>query len=110
MSDVPDLETARGAWQWLVFFSGLIVTGIYAGIRVAKAENKVDKVEGELKLMHDSELLTKGEHDVLQAHCQERTWDKFMLVLEKRDRDFDRKFSQICQGISRIEDKITNQK
>jgi hypothetical protein len=100
---MPDLKT----WaEWILVAIGL--GGIF--IRVGKVVDKQD-VQGEA-IKRNSEELELFREDVktdcakCQRSCQETTWFKLKLELSERDREFDRKFSTICQGISDIKAEV----
>ena len=97
-------------WKELVTICGF-------GLLWWKNGRAVGQIEQSFKQVADESCKTKQRLDGLtivtpdyceecQKHCQERTWDKFLLAIEKRDREFDRKFSAICQGISEIKTEV----
>ena len=100
------LKNASNVWEWIVFFAGLIGLGCWTGWKASKTDSRVDAMEEKLSDIHDQEYLPRKEFDNLQKQCQEHTWDKFLLALEKRDREFDRKFAVICHGISAIKAEV----
>lgn len=104
--DGEDLGAIKGAWQWFVFLAGLVITGAYAGRKAGQAEQAVSEVVNDVSKIKAERYCTEEDCKERQAQCQEHTWDKLLLALEKRDRDFDRKFSTICQGQQRIEQKL----
>jgi hypothetical protein len=106
LPDGEDIGAIKGAWQWVVFFCGLVATGAYAGRKAGKAEQAVSEVIGDVERIKAEKYCTEDDCTKCQARCQQHTWDKLLLALEKRDRDFDRKFSTICQGIAEIKAEI----
>jgi len=112
-SKIPDsdqLGAAGAIWQWLVFLVGLVLTGGYAGRKVGQVESTVAEIKKDIA---DEDYLPRKDFDAHAAqceakmiNCQAHTWDRLLLALEKRDREFDKKFSTICSGISRVEQKV----
>lgn len=128
-SKIPDsdqLGAASAIWEWLVFLVGLVLTGGYAGVKVGKLESTVAGTKEDLAVakkdiasveqeIEDADYLPRKDFeahsaqcDQKMANCQAHTWDRLLLALEKRDREFDNKFSAICAGISRVEQKVDN--
>lgn len=105
-------------WKWFIAGMFSVGSGIAAGIWTAASKTskfvaKQESLEAEMVEVKDSieKLQENGCFSKMQCveqqkSCQERTWDKVMLALEKRDREFDRKFSQICQGIGEIKARL----
>jgi hypothetical protein len=73
-----------------------------------KSGREVGNIEQQIKKIADKEYCTKEDCETCRTQCQTHTWDKLLLALEKRDRDFDKKFMNICGGIQRIEQKLEN--
>ena len=59
--------------------------------------------------VEESDFCTKDECERCRVQCRESIQDKLMLALEKRDREFDRKFSTICQGTTEIKTELRRQ-
>lgn len=70
------------------------------------AKSAVDGIKKIKAEIDDHEFCTIEWCEKCRVNCRESINDKLMLALEKRDREFDRKFSQICQGISEIKTEL----
>jgi hypothetical protein len=92
--------------EWILVAIGL--GGIF--IRIGRVVDK-QEVQG-VAIEQHGDALESFKEDVkndcakCQKVCQETTWFKLKLELSERDREFDRKFSTICQGISDIKAEI----
>ena len=83
-----------------------IIVALGIGGMLVRIGKVVDKQESQGQAIEVMKEEWRADCRECQAHCQENTWNKLMLALEKRDREFDRKFSTICQGISDIKAEI----
>lgn len=96
-------ETAKG-----VISSGFLIAVLMAFRRVGKIE-QTQKTQGDdIKELQASDFITMAGCTKEQRICQQHTQDALLLVLEKRDREFDRKFSEICRGIGEIKAEMKN--
>lgn len=93
-------------WKELLTLTGFGFLWWKNGREVGKVEQTVTTTAAKVKSIEESEYCTKDECDRCRVQCRESINDKLMLALEKRDREFDRKFSHICQGISEIKAEI----
>ena len=107
-------------WKELMAGAAFVLLWWKQGRDSGKTEQKADTameaainaVEGVKKLkshVDDQEYCSRDECERCRIQCRESINDKLMLALEKRDRDFDRKFSQICQGIAEIKSELKRQ-
>ena len=74
--------------------------------RVDKLAEDMNTLETEVDLWAAREYCTPVSCKDRQDMCQQHTWDRLMLALEKRDRDFDKKFATICSGITEIKSRL----
>lgn len=100
------VKATEGVLHWLFYIGSLVGIGWASGRKAGKAEAIALGAVDELETLKAKGFVTRSELAASQNHCQEHTWDKLLLALEKRDREFDRKFSTICQGISEIKSKV----
>lgn len=93
-------------WKEIATVLGFGALWFKSGRDVGNFEQKVLNVEKKVDAITKSEYCTKEDCESCREQCQQHTWDKFLLAIEKRDREFDRKFSQICQGITEIKSEL----
>jgi hypothetical protein len=93
-------------WGLLVGWGLSIAAFVFGGgRRYEKIATAVDDHEKRLEVI-ESDYITGKEHDKMQATCRQHITDTLLLALEKRDREFDKKFSTICQGLTEIKTEI----
>lgn len=95
-----------GLWAIIFGWAGTIAAWFFRGGR---------KYQDHAGLLEDhEERITHIEGDYMtakdQQHCQQHLTDSLLLAIEKRDREFDRKFSSICQGIGEIKAELRKDK
>lgn len=89
-------------WGVLVGWGLSLLAFVFGGgRRYENIRTAVEDHEERIKAI-EVDYITNVEHEKMQAVCQRHITDALMLSMEKRDREFDRKFSQICQGIAEI--------
>lgn len=106
------VKATEGVIHWLFYLGSLVGIGWASGRKAGKAEAvALDAIKSANEMeTKAASFVTQEELKAFQCRCQEHTWDKLLLALEKRDREFDRKFSAICQGISEIKAEVRVQK
>lgn len=102
----PEVQNDFAYWKELAGLVGFALLWWKNGRSVGNVEEKVIHAIEDVKILKDAEYCTKEDCRNCQTACQERTWDRLMLALEKRDREFDRKFAHICQGIGEIKAEL----
>lgn len=117
---MPTGQDFPSYWREIMAGAAFVLLWWKQGRDAGKNEQKVETAmeaatnaaEGVKKLkihIDDQEYCSREECDRCRVQCRESINDKLMLALEKRDREFDRKFSQICQGISEIKSALPRQ-
>lgn len=96
-------------WKELLAAFSFVVLWWRNGREVGKVEQIVTATAAKVEALEGSEYCTKDDCERCRTQCRESINDKLMLALEKRDREFDRKFSHICQGIAEIKAEIKRQ-
>jgi hypothetical protein len=90
-------------WKEIAAVLGFGALWFDSGRRAGNLEQKITQLA-------NKEYCTKEDCESCREQCQTHTWDKFLLAIEKRDREFDKKFMSICSGIQRIEQKLEGKK
>ena len=97
-------------WKEIASVLGFGVLWWKSGREAGKVEQTVKHIAEETaslkRHLEGVSSVTPEFCDECQKRCQERTWDRFLLAIEKRDREFDKKFSHICQGLTEIKAEI----
>lgn len=93
-------------WKEIAVVIGFALLWFKNGREVGKVEQIVSQSAETIEEIKKKEYCTKQDCEECQERCQKHTWDRLLLALEKRDREFDRKFSHICQGIAEIKAEV----
>jgi hypothetical protein len=93
-------------WGVIVGWGVSILAFVFGGGRkYEKHELTIADHEERIKVI-EADYITGVEHDKMQLSCRQHITDTLLLALEKRDREFDKKFSTICQGLTEIKTEI----
>lgn len=106
-----EIDAIRDSVLWVKYLTIFMGSSVAIWVwRIAKFHSRVEGIAEEVHELKEAEFLPKSECGSKQGACQDNTWNKIMLALEKRDREFDKKFATICAGIARVEQKVDSLK
>ncbi len=103
------LDENTGVWASIISIA-ILIAGFFVkfGSKIQTVDDLEKSRDIHAKQIQEikEDYISKDDLRDSQLMCQAHLWDKLMLALEKRDRDFDNKFSKICGGIQRIEEEV----